>query len=649
MDNHIEERSTAELFSQYATLLLQWSWLLILLAVLAGGTAYYISNRSTRIYQSSALVMINGAPGYQSDPYSASVVGQQMGATYAKVMTTQPVLDSVAKKLGYPYFPYSASVQVTADTNTGLLTVTVTDIDPARAALIANTLVNVFADQMQSDQVSRYADSKTSLQDQMTSLTQKIQSTTSALTALNTQIQEANNALTSVNAEILTNTTIITNTTNIITNATNTTNKLQTLPATIIAADQAIIAADQAIIAADQAKRDQLNITLAQYQPQLTQLQTTLAQYQQSYNSLFQSYQSVLLAEAQATSTIVIKNPAVPNGYPIAPQPTRSGMLAAVVGLMVAAGIIFLIEFLDDTIRDPQEITRRWGIPILGMIVSYKSSEGEALITVRHPRSPISEAFRSLRTNLQFAGVETPVHTLLVTSPSPSDGKTTIVANLASVIAQSGRNVVIVDADLRRPRIHKMFRLSNRVGLTDQFIRTQDRLDGSLKSTEVPNLHAITSGNLPPNPSELLSSGRMSDILKLLRNQFNTIIVDSPPVLLVTDAMVLAQHVDGVLLVVKPSLTKWAALRQAIEQLQRVKANILGVVVNDVNVGRSRYYYYRGYYKQKYGKGYHYAENDAPEVVAEPKVSDSAPTVSGPLLLRRIIDDKKDDNNKKKT
>ena len=174
---------------------------------------------------------------------------------------------------------------------------------------------------------------------------------------------------------------------------------------------------------------------------------------------------------------------------------------------MVAAGIIFLIEFLDDTIRDPQEITRRWGIPILGMIVSYKSSSGEALVTVRHPRSPISEAFRSLRTNLQFAGVETPLHTLLVTSPSPSDGKTTIVANLASVIAQSGRNVVIVDADLRRPRIHKVFQLSNRVGLTDQFIRSQDRLDGSLKSTEVTNLHAITSGNLPPNPSELLSSG----------------------------------------------------------------------------------------------------------------------------------------------
>jgi polysaccharide biosynthesis transport protein len=625
MDNHLEERSTAELFSQYADLLLQWSWLLILLALLAGGTAYYVSNRSTPIYQSSALVMLNGAPGYQSDPYSASVVGQQLGATYAKVMSTQPVLDSVAKKLGYPFFPYSASVVVTSDPNTGLLNVTVTDIDADRAALIANTLVGVFSDQIQADQVSRYAGAKKSLTDQMALLDQKIQSSTAAITTLNTQIQETNNSLTSVNEEIQTYTSIISNTTK------------PPIP------DAATVAADQALITTDQAKRDQLTITLSQFQPQLTQLQTTLSQYQQSYNNLFQSYQSVLLAEAQATSTIVIKNPAIPYGNPIAPQPMRSAMLAAVVGLLVAAGIIFLIEFLDDTIRDPQEITRRWGIPILGMIVSYKSPSGESIITVRHPRSPISEAFRSLRTNLQFAGVDTPIHTLLVTSPSPSDGKTTIVANLASVIAQSGRNVVVVDADLRRPRIHKVFQLSNRVGLTDQFIRSQDRFNGSLKSTEVANLHAITSGNLPPNPSELLSSDRMTEIFKLLSEQFNTVIVDSPPTLLVTDAMVLAQQVDGVLLVVKPSVTKWAALRQAIEQLHHVKANLLGIVVNDVNVNRSRYYYYRGYYKQKYGKGYHYAENDVPEMVADPKANESAPAAMEPSRLRRIANEKKKD------
>ena len=590
MDNQLEQRSTAELFSQYVSLLFHWSWLLILLALLAGGTSYYLADRGTRVYQASTLVMLNGAPGYQSDPYYASIVGQQLGATYAKVMVTQPVLDSVARKLGFPFFPYSASVHAVPDTNTGLMTVIVTDVDPDRAALIANTMVSVFADQIAADQVSRYAESKKSLQDQMALLDQKIQGTTTDITALNTQIQETNNALTTLNEKIQAE---IANT---------------KLPLT-----------DPAVIAADQAKRDQLTITLAQYQPQLSQYQTTQAQYQQSYNNLFQSYQSVLLAEAQATSTIVQKDPAVSNSSPIAPRPLRSAMLAAFVGLMVAAGIIFLVEFLDDTIRDPQEITRRWGIPILGMIVNYKTSEGEALITVRQPRSPISEAFRSLRTNLQFASVDAPIRTMMVTSASPSDGKTTIAANLASVIAQSGRNVVLVDADLRRPNIHKIFQLSNRVGLSDQFIRIEDNFDGAVKSTEINNLHVITSGSIPPNPSELLSTARMTEILGKLSKEFNTVIVDTPPTLLVTDALILAGQVDGVVLVVKPSVTKWSALRQSLDQLQHIKANLLGIVVNDVKLNRSRYYYYRGYYNQKYGKGYQYVENNALELVTDPR------------------------------
>jgi polysaccharide biosynthesis transport protein len=603
MENQSEERTTAELFSEYSGLLLQWSWLLILLAILAGGTAYYISNQGTRIYQTTTLVMLNGAPGYQSDPYSASIVGQQLATTYAKVMVTRPVLDSVAKRMGLTDFPGAASVSVSPVTDTQLMTIVVQDTDPDRAALIANTLVSVFAEQIQTDQTSRYADSKKSLEDQMATLNQHILDSNAAITETNQNILDTNNALTEIINQIVNDT-------------------------------KALASTD--VLDADKAKRDQLESSLVQYQSQLTQLQTTQSQYQYTYNNLFQSYQSILLAQAQTTSSFIQKSPAIPNRNPIAPQPVRSALLAAVVGLMIAAGIVILVEFLDDTIRDPQAITRKWGVPILGMIVSYKSTKGEQLITVRHPRSPVSEAFRSLRTNLQFASVDTPIRTLLVTSPSPSDGKTTVVSNLASVIAQGGRNVVIVDADLRRPRIHKMFQLSNRVGLSDQFIQTQDHFDGSLKSTEITNLHALTSGNLPPNPSELLSSARMVEILRQLSNKFSTVIVDSPPVLLVTDALVLAPRVDGVILVIKPSVTKWSSLRQALDQLQHIKANLLGVVVNDVNLSRSRYYYYRGYYSQKYGKGYHYAEKEVPERAAEPKVIVTDPSAARQALLRTM-------------
>ena len=342
-------------------------------------------------------------------------------------------------------------------------------------------------------------------------------------------------------------------------------------------------------------------------------LQISLTQYQNSYSYLLQSYSQLRLAEAQSTSTVIQKDPAVSNPIPVRPLPLRNALLAAVVGLMLAGGLILLIEYLDDTIRDPQEITRKWGVPILGMITRYRSN-GSPLITLKQPRSPVSEAFRSLRTNLEYAAVDSPLKTILVTSPSPQDGKTTIVSNLACVIAQGDRSVVVVDADLRRPQVHRFFQLFNRLGLSNQLIRPQDRSDFSLQDTELPGLKVVTSGRLPPDPSELLGSNKMQEMLASLTAQFDCVIIDSPPALMVTDAVVLSTRVSGVILVVKPSVTKRAELQHVIEQIKHVNARILGVVVNDVDVGRSRYYYYRRYhssYKNKYFKGYYSADKSS--------------------------------------
>jgi len=342
-------------------------------------------------------------------------------------------------------------------------------------------------------------------------------------------------------------------------------------------------------------------------------LQISLTQYQNSYSYLLQSYSQLRLAEAQSTSTVIQKDPAVSNPIPVKPLPLRNALLAAMVGLMLAGGLILLIEYLDDTIRDPQEITRKWGVPILGMITRYRSN-GSPLITLKQPRSPVSEAFRSLRTNLEYAAVDSPLKTILVTSPSPQDGKTTIVSNLACVIAQGDRRVVVVDADLRRPQVHRFFQLFNRLGLSNQLIRPQDRSDFSLQDTELPGLKVVTSGRLPPDPSELLGSNKMQEMLASLTAQFDCVIIDSPPALMVTDAVVLSTRVSGVILVVKPSVTKRAELQHVIEQMKNVNARILGVVVNDVDVGRSRYYYYRRYYssyKNKYYKGYYSADESS--------------------------------------
>jgi non-specific protein-tyrosine kinase len=209
-----------------------------------------------------------------------------------------------------------------------------------------------------------------------------------------------------------------------------------------------------------------------------------------------------------------------------------------------------------------------------------------------------------LRTNIQFASVDIPLRTLLITSPSPQDGKSTVAVNLGASLAQSGYKVGLVDADLRRPQIHKRLALSNREGISGMFVQDQIVLNGALRETSVENLYALTSGALPPNPAELLGSDKMSEILQKVGEKTDIILLDTPPVMAVTDSAVLAPQVDGVLLVVKPGSTKLAACRQAIDQLQRVGANILGVVLNDVEMNRSRYRYYRGYYYTYYDKYY---------------------------------------------
>jgi capsular exopolysaccharide synthesis family protein len=319
------------------------------------------------------------------------------------------------------------------------------------------------------------------------------------------------------------------------------------------------------------------------------------AQYQQTLTYLLQSYEAVRLAETQTTSSVTQVEPAAVPTKPVAPQARTNTILAAIVGFLLASGIIFLIETLDDSLRDPDDASRQLGVPILGFITRYSSSD-EPPITISEPRAPVAEGFRSLRTNIQFASVDRPLHSLLITSPSPADGKSTVAVNLGVVIAQGGRSCVLLDSDLRRPRIHNLLNLSNQSGVSELFVQSRIRMDGSLQSTGVPNLSVLTSGNLPPNPSELLGSEKMLEIIHQIEGQSDILIVDSPPILAVTDASVLAPRVDGVLLVVKPGVTKFMAVKQAVEQLRRVGANVIGIVLNEIEFKRFRYYYKSYYY-----------------------------------------------------
>jgi capsular exopolysaccharide synthesis family protein len=220
------------------------------------------------------------------------------------------------------------------------------------------------------------------------------------------------------------------------------------------------------------------------------------------------------------------------------------------------------------------------------------SDKQSDLITISEPRSPISEAYRTLRTNLDFAGLDQALRTLAVTSAGTGEGKTTTLANLAVVSAQGGRRVILVDADLRRPTLHELFGLDNGAGLTTVMMDEGALAAPPLQATGVEGLSVLTSGPLPPNPADLLGSRRMADVIAALAGRADQVLFDTPPVVAVTDAAVLATKVDGVLLVISAGRTRREYARSAVQRLKQVGARLVGTVVTNVPLGTG----FRGYY-----------------------------------------------------
>ena len=221
------------------------------------------------------------------------------------------------------------------------------------------------------------------------------------------------------------------------------------------------------------------------------------------------------------------------------------------------------------------------------------------MITHVNPKSPASEAYRVLRTNIQFSSADTEIKLLMVTSAGPGEGKSTTVSNLAVTYAQADEKVLIIDADLRKPTMHRTFHVSNRKGLSN-ILTNQAKYSEAISSSEIPNLDLITSGPIPPNPAELLSSKRMRDLLEELKKHYSKIIIDTPPILALTDAQIISTLCDGVILVLDSGKVKKEIALRAKESLEKVNAKILGVVLNNVSAKDNDGYYY--YYYQYYGK-----------------------------------------------
>lgn len=321
------------------------------------------------------------------------------------------------------------------------------------------------------------------------------------------------------------------------------------------------------------------------------------ARHQTTYNNLSKSLEDLRLAEAQTTDNITLTTPAQPPTGPIRPRVLFNTMLAMVVGALIGLGIAFLIEYLDDTVKTPDHVRDLTGLATLGNVIHLEgASPDQRMVAHMAPKSLGAEAYRVLRTNLQFSALDKPLATLVCTSAAPSEGKSTTISNLAVVMAQSDRRVILVDADLRRPSLHKLLKLPNNVGLSTALLDKGRDPEVYLQTTDVPNLRVMTTGPIPPNPAEMLNSARMHEMIEVLKGEADVVLFDTPPVLAVADTSILASQVDGTLLVVWAGKTRGELLTQAVERLQSLGIQPLGVVLNKLTQRKSGYYYSNYYY-----------------------------------------------------
>ncbi len=543
----------------YFRILWHWAWLIILCSVLAAAAAYTASIFAVPIYQASTTLLVDEARNPNAN-YQDLLISERIARTYAELMKRPITLAQVAAKFGVaPEVLSDAITDITATPvrDTQLLKVVVEGVSPELVAAVADTLPQVFITDINSVQTERFAASKKNLEQQLTELSNQIE--------------------------------------------------LQQIAIDDIGTAQT---ADEAV--------------------RLGELRNELAQTKNGYANLLRSYEELRLTEVQSVDSIVVVEKAEAPVAPIRPRVLINTLLAAIVGAMLALGVVFLVEYLDDRIKTPQDLLNVLNTPILGTIarlpqpskrrqLDTQANRQASLITSHEPRHPITEAYRSLRTNLQFSSVDETLRSLLVTSATPGEGKTTTAANLAVVFAQAGHSVILVDADIRKPQQHKIFDLPKSPGLTEVMVSNNTPLGFFLRETPVQNLRILTSGKDAPNPAELLGSNRMKQLLQELQQEADFLVVDAPPLLAVTDAQVLSNNVDGVLLVVNTEKTPRTIIARGAEAILRANGRILGVVLNRLaNSARGYYYYYDSY-------AYYYNDEDGEDGGAKQKRKGSEP------------------------
>jgi capsular exopolysaccharide synthesis family protein len=527
----------------------KWWWLIIGATLIAGLAGFVIAKQQPQEFQTKATVQIGQSIIDDPNPVTSVLwVSQQLALTYADISRRAPVRTATMEALGLDWLPeYSA--RSVADTQ--LMEIVVVDTNAERAAAVANEVANQLILQSPTSVEQDEQERQAFINEQ--------------LDRLETQITQAELEVTEKQEEL-----------------------------------GGLFSARQ----------------IAETEAAIVELQTRLAGLQTTYGQLIAN------SKRGAVNSLTLVEAAFVPSSPIGPNIGLLTILAAFIGLVVSTSVTYLIEYMDDTIRTPDDVNRVTELPTLAGIAKIKAdSEDDRLITISHPRSPVSEAYRVLRTGIQFSAVDAPENSvIMVTSPNPSEGKSLTVGNLGVVMAQAGKNVLIVDADLRRPRQHQVFGVAKNHGLTNLMLEynVNENEAATLSlfkkfiqrpSSVASGLHILPSGPIPPNPSELLGSAKMRALLRKLSSQFDMIILDSPPALAVTDAVLMSTQTDGVLVVLDAGRTKKAHLQQVNELLNEVGARVIGTVLNRLSPRGDGYYYY--YY---YQNAYYLDESEAEKV-----------------------------------
>ena len=522
----------------YARIIWRWLWLILLCTIAAGIVAYLVSIYSTPVYQASSTVLISIKRGASSDSVDIWA-SERIARTYSQLMTRDETIETVANTIAQSLEGFNLEAFKTEITDINVTPVRDTQLIKITVEGVSPSLAVRVADTLPAIFIEEMK-----------------------------QVQTEDYAGTKASLE----------------------NQLGVLTEQIDQTRNAIASYSDSTTAREEVELARLN----------DQLTTT----ENNYAQIFSRLADIELVEVQSTDNISLVERAVLPEAPIRPRTLINTLLAAIVGGMMALGSIFLMEYLDDRIKSPRELANITNAPLLGAVTRIPqavadrtgSTNTNSLITVREPRNPISESYRGIRTNLQFANVDSNIRSLIVTSAIPNEGKTTTAANLAIVMAQSGMKVAVVDADLRKPSQHKIFGIPAKTGLMNALFNEGVSPLRFAAQGSITNLSVIPCGKRPPNPSEIIGSQRMRNLVQQLQKEVDIVIFDAPPLLAVTDAQILSTQVDGVLLVTRQGTDRGAVAR-AVESLEQVNARLLGMVMNNMRrTASDEYYYYEYYY-----------------------------------------------------